>query len=140
MTGILFGCFDLFHPGHIYFIENVLKINNQLTVVVTRDNIIKLLKKREPIQSEDKRIENIKRRFPNVNVILGDKELGKYKVIRKINPDTLFFGYDQESFKKHFTDTFPLMKIITIDAFEPDKWSTTILSSKENLNLNLVLK
>jgi FAD synthetase len=127
MHGFLFGCFDLFHPGHHYFISKALEIDNleRLTIVVTRDSIMFQLKNKNPIDSEQTRIDNIRKNFPTVNVILGDEKLGSYNVIKQHKPQIIIFGYDQDKFSQHLLKSFPTMKTVTIDSFEPEYWSST---------------
>lgn len=55
------GCFNLLHPGHLYFLNNCKKLCNELIVLVARDKITS--QKRIPVMNEEQRkymLENLK--------------------------------------------------------------------------------
>jgi FAD synthetase len=62
----------------------------------------------------------------------------KYKIIEDIKPDIICLGYDQ----KDFTDTLASeceqrglnVKIIRLEAFEPDKYKSSIFRKQKELN------
>jgi FAD synthetase len=39
-----FGTFDVFHPGHIYYITEAEKLADTLTIVIARDTRVEKLK------------------------------------------------------------------------------------------------
>jgi cytidyltransferase-like protein len=39
-----FGTFDIFHPGHIYYISEAEKLAGSLTIVIARDARVERLK------------------------------------------------------------------------------------------------
>lgn len=64
-------------------------------------------------------------------VILGS-ETDYYAVLSEKKPDVLCFGYDQRSFNgdalTHYLKEHELSpEIITLDAFEPEKWKSSKL-------------
>lgn len=49
------GCFDLFHFGHYFFLENAKKEGDFLIVALESDKFIETKKKRKPIHSQEQR-------------------------------------------------------------------------------------
>jgi rfaE bifunctional protein nucleotidyltransferase chain/domain len=50
------GCFDLLHPGHIYFLQNARKLGDRLLVALNTDASVHLLKgPQRPVQTEKER-------------------------------------------------------------------------------------
>jgi FAD synthetase len=92
---MVFGTFDILHPGHFYFLKKAKKYGDELIVVVARDSTIKKVKGKEPKYNERERLENL-RSLSFVNKVVLGNENDKYKVIEEIVPDTICLGYDQE--------------------------------------------
>ena len=51
--GITSGCFNLLHPGHVWFLNQCKKLCNELIVLVARDKITS--QKRVPVMNEEQR-------------------------------------------------------------------------------------
>lgn len=107
MRVIVFGVFDMHHLGHEYFLRNALVLARRpedLTVVVTRDIVVHLLKRKVPHQSERTRMAALKEYLPpGCKIILGDAVPGDYSMIRNdSSPEELLicFGCDQDGLKK----------------------------------------
>ena len=96
---LIFGKFDIVHPGHIYFITQA-KQFGQITAVLESDKMIKELKNYQPFNSEKIRSKNLKQ-F-GVNVYLRNGEDAK-TIIEKLKPDVLCFGHDQEFLRQMFS-------------------------------------
>jgi len=56
-TVLVGGCFDLFHFGHLTFLQNSKKAGDFLIVALESDEFIKKYKKRTPIHSQNQRAE-----------------------------------------------------------------------------------
>ncbi|MHA1679090.1 MAG: adenylyltransferase/cytidyltransferase family protein, partial [Promethearchaeota archaeon] len=56
---LCFGTFDILHPGHVSFLKQARKYGNYLVVVVARDENVKKIKGKYPLDNELKRIENL---------------------------------------------------------------------------------
>ncbi len=93
MHVLIFGTFDDLHPGHHSYIEQALALGD-VTAIVARDANVERIKGRLPLHDEQKRMEAIKKNFPQVRVVPGD-EKDFLSAIRREEPDILFFGYDQ---------------------------------------------
>ena len=132
MTVVVFGVFDLFHPGHRYFLDQSRSYGDSLIVVVTRDSIVSRLKSRLPIDDENARLNNV-RNQPGVDIALfGDEELGVYSVLHEYRPTVICLGHDQTALRRDLEyridrKTIQPSRLISIDAYHPDKYSSTIL-------------
>ena len=94
-VGLTGGVFDIVHIGHIRTLEEAKKYVDLLAVVVARDSTVKALKNREPLNTEGIRLEIVSNLKPVDVAILGDEKDFMIPV-RKIRPDIIFLGYDQE--------------------------------------------
>ena len=89
---LVFGTFDGLHIGHLSFLEQARRHGDRLIVVVARDMNVKRSKGRRPLNDEKKRVASLKK-FAD-RVILGERKV-TYKLIKKISPDVICIGYDQ---------------------------------------------
>ena len=97
---MIFGSFDVVHPGHLYFIKKAKTFGDKLFVVVARDSTIEKIKGKKPKYSEKERKEHIQELRSVDKAILGNKE-DPYKIIEEIKPGAICLGYDQNSFSKN---------------------------------------
>jgi len=122
------GVFDLLHLGHVKFLEEAKKAggrNAELIVIVARDSTVGKRKGDKPIMSENQRralVESLK----VVNeAILGYEQFDIGKVIDKIKPDVIVFGYDQKGMEKTVKDYIKIkgvkVKIVKIGKFREDE-------------------
>lgn len=92
---LVFGTFDPFHPGHLFFLSQAKTYGDHLTVVVARDSAIQTGKRRAPWQSEEVRLDNVQR-VPGVDqALLGDEQPEAYRLLKELSFDILALGYDQ---------------------------------------------
>lgn len=127
---LVFGSFDIIHPGHRYYLKKAKELGDKLYVIVARDKTIKKIKNRETVHDEKERLKQVKRISYVDEALLGS--LGdKFKVIEKISPDIIALGYDQESFTSNLKEILKKRglkpKIVRINAFKPEKHKSTIL-------------
>jgi FAD synthetase len=90
------GTFDLIHPGHIYYLEQSKKLldeDSKLVVVIARDSTVRA-KKRVPIVPENQRLSVVQMLKPVDKAVLGS-ETDMFSSVRKINPDIITIGPDQ---------------------------------------------
>ncbi len=102
IIGFTSGCFDLFHPGHAWFLNNCKNRCDTLIVAVARDKITS--RKRTPTMNEKQRlyiIQNIRcvdfsalefKKIPPKNI----KQL-----IKKYKPDFYFTNDDNFDLRKY---------------------------------------
>ena len=94
-VGLTGGTFDIVHIGHVRTLEEAKKYVDVLAVVVARDSTVKMFKNREPLNTEDIRLEIVSNLKPVDVAILGSEEDFMIPV-KKIKPDIIFLGYDQK--------------------------------------------
>lgn len=125
---MVFGTFDLFHPGHKNFLKQAKDQGDCLIVVVARDKTVTELKKCKPANSEQYRLKKVKERKLADKVILGG--LGdKYKVIKKYKPDVICLGYDQKYFTKNLRSKINGLglktRVIKLKPYKPEVYKSS---------------
>ena len=129
---MVFGVFDLLHPGHLWFLRSAREQGSELIVVVARDSIVEQLKGKRPQQSQEERI-RIVNSIPEVSrVLLGDAIQGSYKVIFAHQPDVICLGYDQHMLAddlagKMQNGMLASMLLFRLDAYQSDIFHTSLL-------------
>lgn len=99
------GAFEIIHPAHIKMLWEAKRLggkNSKLVVVLARDDTIRTRKKREPILDEKSRRYIISNLKPVDEAILGFKKFSFKKIISKVKPDIVVFGYDQDEIMRDF--------------------------------------
>ncbi len=124
-----FGTFDIFHPGHEYYISESAKLARHMTIVIARDHRVFSGKGRDPIHDELLRKQSVERVFPHAKVILGN-ESDIFAPIREIWPDILSFGYDQGVPEDKIHELFPNIEIVRISWYETEIYKSSILRGK----------
>ncbi len=125
-----FGTFDIFHPGHSYYLSEAQKYAKKMTVIIARDHRVFSGKWRDPVHLEWERFTSVKEAFPSANVILGD-ERDIFAPIRELHPDLLAFGYDQRVPIEKLRELFPTLEIVRIGGYEIEKWKSSLLRRNE---------
>ena len=100
-------------------------------VVVGRDASVRKIKGFSPHQNELQRLEKV-RSCPIVNKALLGYEDDFYKVIEEQKPAVLCFGYDQnkQNIEAELKKRKIKAEIITLTAFEPEKYKSSIARKK----------
>lgn len=130
-TVLVFGTFDIIHPGHMNFLKQAKKHADKLVVVVARDLTVKDLKGRFPENNEERRLKNIKK-LPYVDeAILGSLGNDRYKIIGEIKPDVIALGYDQyfftEDLKKELKKRGILADIVRLKPYKEEIYKSSKL-------------
>lgn len=97
MKVLAFGTFDVFHPGHQFYLEKCAKYGNELYVVVALDETVKQVKGFYTQDSQDERLKKVQNCSIVTKAMLGNKN-DKYAIIEEVRPDVLCIGYDQKAF------------------------------------------
>ena len=103
MVVLASGTFDLFHFGHVRYLEEAKKAggeNAKLIVIVARDSTVKKRKGKKPVMSEDQRRSVVESLKVVDDAVLGYEEFNIEKVIEKIKPDVIAVGHDQDGIKR----------------------------------------
>ena len=122
------GVFDLLHLGHVRFLEESKKAggpNAELVVIVARDSTVKSRKGERPIMPENQRCALVSSLKVVDEAILGYEKFDIAKVVEKISPDVVAFGYDQQGMEKtvrEYVEQRGLkIKVIRIGKFSSDE-------------------
>jgi FAD synthetase len=129
-----FGTFDIFHPGHVYYISEAEKLGDSLIIVIARDARVTKIKWRPPHDSEDIRLTNVSCAFRNATVILGDAS-DIFAPLRQYAPDILAFGYDQKVPEEEIRELFSHIEIVRIGGYEVEKWKSSLLRKDVELKI-----
>jgi len=89
------GCFDVLHPGHVYYLNQARSLGDVLVVGLNSDASIKMLNKgiERPIHPQDKRAEVLASLFCVDFVTIFEEET-PFNLIQKVQPDVLVKGGD----------------------------------------------
>ena len=93
------GAFDLLHYGHLRALEDAKKAGgrtSRLIVIVARDKTVEKRKGKKPIIPEEERRVLVEALKPVDKAILGYEEMNIDAAIRKLKPDVIAVGYDQD--------------------------------------------
>jgi len=140
---LVFGTFDILHPGHLNFFEQAKRKGGFLTVVVARDENVKKIKRKIPRNNEKKRRQVVKECGLVDRIVLGNKwgnnkdRLGekndRYRIIAKERPDIICLGYDQKVDVKELKNVlreFDLKdtEVVRLKAYQPEKYKSSLLT------------
>lgn len=122
---IVFGVFDLLHPGHLYFLQQAKKYGDHLTVIIARNERIVQEKTHKPLFNEEERLKLVGALKIVDQVLLGDKE-GEWKIIKKLHPDVICVGYDQDiNLIKRCGEFKKTLKLIQIKAYHSTRYTSS---------------
>jgi FAD synthetase len=128
MNVLVFGTFDLLHPGHRFVLAEAGK-RGKLTVVVARDRNVLSIKGRYPVHDEEERASLVRGAAPGADVVLGDVD-DFLAPVRSIDPDLILLGYDQD-FPPGVTQEDMPCEVERLPPFEPEKYKTSIIRGKK---------
>ncbi|MEK6833632.1 MAG: adenylyltransferase/cytidyltransferase family protein [Nanoarchaeota archaeon] len=95
---LCFGTFDILHKGHEEFLIDAKAHGDFLIVIIVSDKLAYENKKRFPRNNQKARAINLKKLGLADRIIaVSDNKEDNLKLIKKINPDIIVFGYDQNS-------------------------------------------
>lgn len=121
-----FWTFDIFHPGHKYFLSEARKYGDKLFVIIARDKNVEKLKGNAPKNSENLRLKTVQDAKVANKVLLWDEE-NPMKWIETYKPKVICLGYDQIWFSEKLIEKFPEIEIVRIWSFEPEKYKSSKL-------------
>lgn len=128
---MVFGTFDIVHPGHIHMLKEAKTFGDYLIVIVSRDKVTHEVKGKTPMLDENTRLENIKKLNIADKVRLGNLGPDRYQAIREECPDIIALGYDQVAFvdklKENIKDS---IKIVRLQSFQPEIYKSSKIKEK----------
>lgn len=126
---LIFGKFDIIHPGHISFIKYAQTLG-KLTVVLESAEAIKKINNFLPLQTDIVRQKSLEKL--GVNVFLRHRE-DMSGLLKMFDPDLICLGHDQQYLKQVLTaiveDNKPRWQIILAPAFKPQLFKASKLRS-----------
>lgn len=126
VTVLVFGTFDLFHPGHEYFLTEAKKHGTRLVVVVARDANVERIKGRRPQQDERARLSRVQQYDAVDEARLGYEAWSQHlTILDEVRPDVICLGYDQQATIPHGP-----WKVVHIDAFHPEQYKSSLLRTQ----------
>ena len=136
MRVLAFGTFDIYHPGHEFYLREAKRFGN-VTVVVARDSTVLSVKGKAPQNDEGSRLAVIAGLDFVDEVMLGSEQ-DKYAVLDLVKPDVIVLGYDQEAFVSALTGELAKRrmktKIVRAGSYMPEKWKSSLLKdSRQDL-------
>jgi len=97
-TVMVFGTFDILHPGHLHYLERARALGGRLIVVVGRDESVKSIKGRAPVFGERDRLLMLRGLRSVDAAVLGNRIRGRddaFRIIARYGPDVIALGHDQ---------------------------------------------
>jgi FAD synthetase len=133
---MVFGVFDLLHPGHLYLLYHARLKGAELVAVIARDASVKRLKGLAPEWNERKRIRAVKATGLATKVVLGDIKEGSYAIVKKHCPNMICLGYDQDILKKDLiskmkSNDLPKMPLFTLKPYKANIFHTSLRREKK---------
>lgn len=128
---LIFGTFDIIHPGHRFVFTQAKSHGDELWVVLARDSRIQKLKGRAPYYDEKQRKEMLLRE-PEINeVVLGD-ESDVYRCLSEVKPDVILLGYDQRVYTENLRSELDVRglvhtKVIRLKSYLPEIHKSSLL-------------
>lgn len=126
---LVFGTFDLLHPGHLNMFEQAAALGEELFVVIALDETVQQVKNRKPHHNQDERLQAVSKLELVTKAQLGYPG-DKFKVIEEIKPDIIALGYDQRSFTPELESELQKRglkcEIIRLKPFEPETHKSSI--------------
>ena len=113
---MVFGTFDVLHPGHLNFFQQAKKYGQELIVVIARDRTVESVKGRLPLNSEKDRCQLVRQFNLVTKAVLGDLK-DQMKAISQYRPHIVCLGYDQQAFVKELQSTFPQLRIVRLKPY-----------------------
>jgi FAD synthetase len=134
---LTFGTFDLFHPGHEFYLRQAKRLGDHLTVIIALDQTVKQVKNFFPRDNQEVRLQKVEQsKIANI-VTLGQAN-NKYQVLLDHKPDIIALGYDQIAFtdklNQAIIDYGLNTQIVRIESYFPEKYKSSVLKNKhENI-------
>ena len=132
-TVLVFGTFDLMHPGHLSFLRQARAKGDRLVVSVAKDGFVERMKGRRPVHSEEERRRQVLATGIAEDVRLSDKVMGTYSVVSAVSPDVICFGHDQHELREHLSGWMREhgmgASLFTLKPYKPERFKTSRIHS-----------
>ncbi|MEM4280632.1 MAG: adenylyltransferase/cytidyltransferase family protein [Candidatus Caldarchaeum sp.] len=126
------GAFDILHLGHMKMFSDAKKVGgpkSKLIVLVASDKTVMKNKRRPPVFAARERKKMVEFLKPVDQAIVGYDPLSFEKVLKKVKPDVVAFGYDQTRIKKAFLkfcrERRLKIKVVTLKKYKVNPMSSS---------------
>ncbi|KKQ41194.1 MAG: FAD synthase [Candidatus Magasanikbacteria bacterium GW2011_GWA2_37_8] len=124
---MVFGTFDIIHPGHIHLLKEAKEYGDFLIAVIGRDATVCQVKGRAPKNDEQFRLNQLKQLNIADEVRLGCID-DKYQVIADEKPDVVALGYDQKEFVDNLENAVEdYVQIVRLSPYMPEVYKSSKL-------------
>ena len=124
---MVFGTFDILHPGHLNFFSQARNYGDYLVAAVARDKTVRQVKG-HPKNCERIRLLEVS---DHVDKAVLGYEGDKYRIIEEVKPDIICIGYDQkffvDSLRQEILKRGMEIKIIKLEPYKPDIYKSSKL-------------
>lgn len=132
---MIFGTFDILHPGHLDYFRQAKEYGDHLTVVVAHDETVESIKSKQPINKQSKRIAEIKKQEIADEVVAAQAEDDRLQVVREHQPAVICLGYDQREFVdelgKWVQDSSQDIRIVRAKSYKPEIYKSSKIANKK---------
>ncbi len=129
---LVFGTFDVIHPGHVSFLKQARACGDYLIASVARDRFANEVKGRNPVHSEAERLSYIVSSGLVDEAFISDEVTGTYSLVLTQSPDVVCFGHDQNALRENFTRWLDrqdqTIETVTLKPFKPHKFKSSKLN------------
>jgi len=134
---MVFGTFDILHPGHLHFFRQARQLarNPRLVVSVARDKNVRRIKGNEPLHNERQRLKSVKTCRLVDEAVLGGLKNHLPHILRA-KPDIIALGYDQVNYVKGLKTALKNRgwqgMIVRLKPFKPTIYKSSLLKNYGN--------
>jgi FAD synthetase len=134
---MVFGTFDVLHPGHINFFKQARRLakNPYLIVSIARDVNVRRIKGKKPLHNERQRAALVKYSGLADKVVLGGLK-NHLPHIAKEKPDIIALGYDQEAYTDELQQQLPKVKVVRLKSHKINQYKSSLLKQEAYENWN----
>ncbi len=130
---MVFGTFDVVHPGHVHMLKEAKGLGDYLIVVISRDQITTEVKGKKPLFNEDDRLQAVQQLHIADKVRLGNLGPDKYQAIKEEKPDIVALGYDQVAFVDKLRENIePYIQIVRLQPYKPETYKSSKIKEVED--------
>lgn len=130
---MVFGTFDVLHPGHLHFLAQARALGDFLIVSVSRDSNVVKFKKHKPVFAEKDRLELVQNVHLVDKVVLGGGQNYRRHILAQ-KPDIIALGYDQTAYTRELSRDVKSGKIkarvVRLKSFRADKYKSSKIKEK----------
>jgi FAD synthetase len=130
---LVFGTFDILHPGHVSLFRQARRRGDVLVAAVARDRFVASFKNRPPRNPERARLRHLLEAGLVDEAYLGDLRPGRYGILKRARPDVICFGHDQHlleaDLRAYLARRGVLLELYRMRSYRPGVYKSSKLES-----------